>query len=74
MGDFYLKTMSRGSKSKVESSRSSLLSLQENEKLEDLLGRRCAVSSEVIGELVERCEDEYPAVLDLTCVLLRRSS
>lgn len=46
VGDFYLKTMSRGSKSKVESSRSSLLSLQENEKLEDLLGRRCAVSSD----------------------------
>ena len=49
MGDFYLKTMSRGSKSKLESARSSLLSLQENEKLEDLLGRRCAVSSELIG-------------------------
>lgn len=42
--------MSRGSKSKSDSVRSSLLSLQENEKLEDLLGRRCAVSSELTGE------------------------
>lgn len=38
--------MSRGSKSKTESMRSSLLSQQENDKLEELLGRRCAVSSE----------------------------
>lgn len=37
--------MSRGSKSKVESAHSCLLSLPENEKLEELLGRRCAVSS-----------------------------
>lgn len=37
-------TMSRGSKSKGESVRSSLLSQQENEKFEELLGRRCAVS------------------------------
>lgn len=42
--------MSRGSKTKVESAHSSLLSLPENEKLEDLLGRRCAVSSEVTRE------------------------
>lgn len=39
--------MSRGSKSKMQSSRSSLLSPQENEMVEELLGRRCAVSSEL---------------------------
>ena len=36
--------MSRGSKNKTDCARSSLLSLQEQGKLEDLLGRRCAVS------------------------------
>lgn len=36
--------MSRGSKSKGEPGRSSLLSQQENDKFEELLGRRCAVS------------------------------
>lgn len=41
--------MSRGSKSKTEGARSSLLSLQENERLEELLGRRCAVSPELMS-------------------------
>lgn len=36
--------MSRGSKSKVETTHSSLLNQQENDKFEELLGRRCAVS------------------------------
>lgn len=39
--------MSRGSKAKPDNIRSSLLSIQENEKLEELLGRRCAVSSDL---------------------------
>ncbi|KAA8591401.1 hypothetical protein FQN60_002344 [Etheostoma spectabile] len=39
--------MSRGSKSKKESAWSSLLSPQENEKLEELLGRRCITSRQV---------------------------
>lgn len=41
--------MSRGSKSKGEAGRSSLLSQQENDKFEELLGRRCAVSSRAEG-------------------------
>ncbi|KAE8292946.1 Wiskott-Aldrich syndrome protein [Larimichthys crocea] len=43
--------MSRGSKSKTEGRRSSLLSLQENEKLEELLGRRCASMSTAVAQL-----------------------
>ncbi|KAM9351256.1 WASP actin nucleation promoting factor b [Symphorus nematophorus] len=43
--------MSRGSKSKPESARSSLLSPQENEKLEDLLGRRCASMATAVAQL-----------------------
>lgn len=42
--------MSRGAKSKTESIPSSMLNLQENERLEELLGRRCAVSPE-LGEM-----------------------
>ncbi|KAK2851733.1 hypothetical protein Q5P01_008009 [Channa striata] len=44
--------MSRGSKAKAESLRSSLLSLQENEKLEELLGRRCASMATAVAQLV----------------------
>lgn len=43
--------MSRGSKAKVESARSSLLSLQENDKLEELLGRRCASMCTAVAQL-----------------------
>ncbi|XP_041802683.1 wiskott-Aldrich syndrome protein-like isoform X2 [Chelmon rostratus] len=43
--------MSRGSKSKTESVRSSLLSPQENEKLEELLGRRCASTATAVAQL-----------------------
>ncbi|XP_060913705.1 WASP actin nucleation promoting factor b isoform X1 [Labrus mixtus] len=43
--------MSRGSKSKTEFARSSLLSLQENEKLEELLGRRCASMATAVVQL-----------------------
>ncbi|CAN9516016.1 unnamed protein product [Ophioblennius macclurei] len=43
--------MSRGSKSKGESAHSSLLSLQENEKLEDMLGRRCASMATAVAQL-----------------------
>jgi len=41
--------MSRGSKARPQSIRSSLLNSQENEQLEELLGRRCAVSSDPTG-------------------------
>lgn len=51
--------MSRGSKSKAESLLSSLLSPQESEKLEELLGRRCTVSS------VARREGSDPAALNI---------
>lgn len=47
--------MSRGSKTKTENARSSLLSLQENEKLEEQLGRRCAVSSDLTREGIAHC-------------------
>ncbi|KAF6721166.1 Wiskott-Aldrich syndrome protein [Oryzias melastigma] len=43
--------MSRGSKSKGESIRSSLLSQQENEKLDELLGRRCASMATAVAQL-----------------------
>ncbi|KAF7662775.1 hypothetical protein LDENG_00227840 [Lucifuga dentata] len=43
--------MSRGSKTKTESVRSSLLNLQENEKLEELLGRRCASMATAVAQL-----------------------
>ncbi|XP_028307723.1 wiskott-Aldrich syndrome protein-like isoform X2 [Gouania willdenowi] len=43
--------MSRGHKSKTESVRSSLLSPQENEKLEELLGRRCASVATAVAQL-----------------------
>ncbi|XP_019951868.2 WASP actin nucleation promoting factor b isoform X1 [Paralichthys olivaceus] len=43
--------MSRGSKSKTDCARSSLLSLQEHEKLEDLLGRRCASMATAVAQL-----------------------
>lgn len=43
--------MSRGSKSKTESMRSSLLSQQENDKLEELLGRRCASMATAVAQL-----------------------
>lgn len=43
--------MSRGSKTKVESARSSLLSAQENDKLEELLGRRCASTATAVAQL-----------------------
>uniref|UniRef100_A0A3P8TXU4 WASP actin nucleation promoting factor a n=1 Tax=Amphiprion percula TaxID=161767 RepID=A0A3P8TXU4_AMPPE len=43
--------MSRGSKSKTDSIPSSLLSLQENEKLEELLGRRCASMATAVAQL-----------------------
>lgn len=50
--------MSCGSKSKPEGARHSLLSPQESEKLEELLGRRCAVSSEMTVEGIVRCEND----------------
>ncbi|XP_054631408.1 WASP actin nucleation promoting factor b isoform X2 [Dunckerocampus dactyliophorus] len=43
--------MSRGSKSKTESMWSSLLSLQETEALESLLGRRCASMATAVAQL-----------------------
>ncbi|KAM7411456.1 hypothetical protein PAMA_021446 [Pampus argenteus] len=43
--------MSRGSKTKSESVQSSLLSPQENEKLEELLGRRCASMATAVVQL-----------------------
>uniref|UniRef100_UPI0037E92CEC WASP actin nucleation promoting factor b isoform X1 n=2 Tax=Semicossyphus pulcher TaxID=241346 RepID=UPI0037E92CEC len=43
--------MSRGSKGKTEAARCSLLSLQENEKLEELLGRRCASMATAVAQL-----------------------
>uniref|UniRef100_A0A3Q3NP57 WASP actin nucleation promoting factor a n=1 Tax=Mastacembelus armatus TaxID=205130 RepID=A0A3Q3NP57_9TELE len=43
--------MSRGSKSKSESAQSSLLSPQENEKLEELMGRRCASMATAVAQL-----------------------
>uniref|UniRef100_A0A3P8WUQ3 WASP actin nucleation promoting factor n=1 Tax=Cynoglossus semilaevis TaxID=244447 RepID=A0A3P8WUQ3_CYNSE len=43
--------MSRGSKSKMQSSRSSLLSPQENEMVEELLGRRCASMATAVAQL-----------------------
>lgn len=47
--------MSRGSKTKLGNAQSTLLSLQESEKLEELLGRRCAVSSELARERAVHC-------------------
>ncbi|XP_061759620.1 actin nucleation-promoting factor WAS-like isoform X1 [Nerophis ophidion] len=44
-------TMSRGSKSKTENVRSSLLSLPESEALEGLLGRRCATMATAVAQL-----------------------
>uniref|UniRef100_G3PF33 WASP actin nucleation promoting factor a n=1 Tax=Gasterosteus aculeatus aculeatus TaxID=481459 RepID=G3PF33_GASAC len=43
--------MSRGSKAKTESVRSSLLSSQENEQLEELMGRRCASTATAVAQL-----------------------
>lgn len=43
--------MSRGSKTKAQSARSSLLSAQENDKLEELLGRRCASMATAVVQL-----------------------
>ncbi|XP_063745571.1 actin nucleation-promoting factor WAS-like isoform X3 [Eleginops maclovinus] len=43
--------MSRGSKTKTESARSSLLSQQENEKCEDIMGRRCASMATAVAQL-----------------------
>lgn len=43
--------MSRGSKTKAESAKSSLLTAQENEKLEELLGRRCASMASAVAQL-----------------------
>ncbi|CAG6021759.1 unnamed protein product [Menidia menidia] len=43
--------MSRGTKSKAESAQSSLLSQQESDKLEDLLGRRCASVATAVAQL-----------------------
>ncbi|TNM86755.1 hypothetical protein fugu_006985 [Takifugu bimaculatus] len=43
--------MSRGSKSKAEGLSSSLLRPQENEKLEELLGRRCASMASAVAQL-----------------------
>uniref|UniRef100_A0A8C6V878 Wiskott-Aldrich syndrome protein n=1 Tax=Neogobius melanostomus TaxID=47308 RepID=A0A8C6V878_9GOBI len=43
--------MSRGSKAKADSVRSSQLSAQENDKLEDLLGRRCASVATAVAQL-----------------------
>ncbi|XP_067449040.1 actin nucleation-promoting factor WAS-like isoform X2 [Thunnus thynnus] len=43
--------MSRGSKAKLESVQSSLLTLQENEKLEELMGRRCASMATGVAQL-----------------------
>lgn len=42
--------MSRGTKNKTEGVGSLVLSQQENDKLEDLVGRRCAVSSPLTWE------------------------
>ncbi|XP_026222998.1 wiskott-Aldrich syndrome protein isoform X2 [Anabas testudineus] len=44
--------MSRGSKAKPDNIRSSLLSIQENEKLEELLGRRCASMATAVAQLL----------------------
>ncbi|XP_037540722.1 WASP actin nucleation promoting factor b [Nematolebias whitei] len=44
--------MSRGAKSKTESIPSSMLSLQENERLEELLGRRCASMASAVAQLL----------------------
>ncbi|XP_034028855.1 WASP actin nucleation promoting factor b isoform X2 [Thalassophryne amazonica] len=44
--------MSRGSKTKMESVHSSLLKFQENEKLEELLGRRCASVATTVAQLL----------------------
>ncbi|KAI4824567.1 hypothetical protein KUCAC02_013070 [Chaenocephalus aceratus] len=43
--------MSRGSKTKPEGARSSLLSQQENEKCEELMGRRCASMATAVAQL-----------------------
>ncbi|KAJ4934758.1 hypothetical protein JOQ06_007540, partial [Pogonophryne albipinna] len=43
--------MSRGSKTKSEGARSSLLSQQENEKCEELMGRRCASMATAVAQL-----------------------
>ncbi|KAK7878458.1 hypothetical protein WMY93_030995 [Mugilogobius chulae] len=43
--------MSRGSKAKTESVRSCLLSAQENDRLEELLGRRCASMATAVAQL-----------------------
>ncbi|XP_074499645.1 WASP actin nucleation promoting factor b isoform X1 [Sebastes fasciatus] len=43
--------MSRGSKGKTEGIRSSLLSPQENERLDELLGRRCASMATAVAQL-----------------------
>ncbi|XP_033825105.1 WASP actin nucleation promoting factor b [Periophthalmus magnuspinnatus] len=43
--------MSRGSKAKGESARSVLLSGQENDKLEELLGRRCPSMASAVAQL-----------------------
>ncbi|XP_054465721.1 actin nucleation-promoting factor WAS-like [Anoplopoma fimbria] len=43
--------MSRGSKSKPEGARSSLLNVQENEQLEELTGRRCFSMSTAVAQL-----------------------
>lgn len=43
--------MSRGSKARPQSIRSSLLNSQENEQLEELLGRRCASMATAVAQL-----------------------
>ncbi|XP_041860194.1 WASP actin nucleation promoting factor b isoform X2 [Melanotaenia boesemani] len=43
--------MSRGSKNKTESVQSFLLSQQENEKVEEMLGRRCASMATAVAQL-----------------------
>lgn len=43
--------MSRGSKTKTESVRSALLSFQENDKLEELLSRKCASMATAVAQL-----------------------
>uniref|UniRef100_A0A3Q3X447 Uncharacterized protein n=1 Tax=Mola mola TaxID=94237 RepID=A0A3Q3X447_MOLML len=48
---FCWNAMSRGSKSKPERAHSSLLSLQESDRLEELLGRRCASMATTVAQL-----------------------
>uniref|UniRef100_A0A3Q4BPQ7 Uncharacterized protein n=1 Tax=Mola mola TaxID=94237 RepID=A0A3Q4BPQ7_MOLML len=50
-GSFCWNAMSRGSKSKPERAHSSLLSLQESDRLEELLGRRCASMATTVAQL-----------------------